>query len=118
MADALLDLLMVETKRLVREKEFAVHAVAAALLEKEELIGHELEEVFATADAANPDADAPFERKLISLPKLFAEPNGHDGAWRAETEAAAAAALEQPSAGAASTEVPSWTGPDRTTWTS
>jgi ATP-dependent Zn protease len=119
MADALLDLLMAETKRLVREKEYAVHAVAAALLEKEELIGHDLEEVFAAADAANPEVGVPFERKLISLPKLFAEPNGHgDGAWQAETEAAAAAALEQPAAGAASTEKPSWTGFDRSTWTS
>jgi hypothetical protein len=36
MADALLDLLMEETKRLIREKEYVVHAVAAALMEKGE----------------------------------------------------------------------------------
>ncbi|HLA15480.1 MAG TPA: AAA family ATPase [Candidatus Limnocylindrales bacterium] len=121
MADTLLDLLMEETKRLVREKEFAVHAVAAALLGHEELIGQELEEVFLAADAANPQAGPAFERKLISLPKLFAEPNGSgNGAWQAETEAAAAAAaISQPEEGAAATEPGrGWLGPDRTTWTS
>ena len=44
MADSLLQNLMEETKRLVREKEYAIHAVAAALLEHGELIGQELEE--------------------------------------------------------------------------
>jgi cell division protease FtsH len=71
MADQLLDILMVETKRLIHEKEYAVHAVAAALIEHKELIGRELEEVFEAADAANPGQAGPFERKLITLSPLF-----------------------------------------------
>ncbi len=70
MADKLLDLLFEETKRLIREKEYAVHAVAGALLEKGELIGPELEEVFVAADAANPDAAGPFQRQPIQIPKM------------------------------------------------
>ena len=50
MADSLLQNLMEETKRLVREKEYAIHAVAEALLEHGELIGQELEDVFLQAD--------------------------------------------------------------------
>jgi cell division protease FtsH len=71
MADELLDLLMVETKRLIHEKEYAIHAVAQALIERGELIGRELEEVFEEADAAHPDQAYPFERKLITLSSLF-----------------------------------------------
>ena len=41
-----LAILMDETKRLMQEKEYAVHAVAEALLEHGELIGDELEDVF------------------------------------------------------------------------
>jgi hypothetical protein len=48
-----------------------VHAVAAALLERGELIGAELEDVFDRADAEHPEAAAPFERKLFTLPRLF-----------------------------------------------
>jgi len=70
MADKLLDLLYEETKRLIREKEYAVHAVAGALLEKGELIGPELEEVFLAADAANPDSAGPFQRQPIYIPKM------------------------------------------------
>jgi cell division protease FtsH len=77
MADALLAMLMDETKRMVREKEYAVHAVAAALLEHGELIGEELEVVFEKAEADNADKSGPFERKLISLPRLF-RPDGMD----------------------------------------
>ena len=54
MADSLLQTLMVETKRLIHEKEYAVHAVAAALIEHGELIGTELEAVFENADAREP----------------------------------------------------------------
>jgi ATP-dependent Zn protease len=122
MADTLLDLLMEETKRLVREKEYAIHAVAQALLEKEELIGQELEEVFVAADAANPQAGPAFERKLISLPKLFAEPNGAaNGTWQPDAEATAAAAIAtpEPEAGAALSDRPaSWPSADRSSWTS
>jgi cell division protease FtsH len=98
MADALLETLMEETKRLVNEKAYAVHAVAAALMEHGELIGTELAAVFAEADAANPDKSAPFERRLFTLPRLFEGRNGEpaaaaDGAWPAKGEEAAAASM-------------------------
>ena len=89
MADSLLQTLMVETKRLIHEKDYAVHAVAAALIEHGELIGTELEAVFAAADAANPDRAHPFQRQVFTLPKLFQEEPG----------AAAAGATEWPAEG-------------------
>ena len=94
MAASLLDTLMVETKRLVHEKEYAVHAVAAALIEHGELIGSELEAVFEAADAANPDQAAAFERQLFTLPRLFDEraPVAAGASdWPAESGGAAAA---------------------------
>src|SRR5213593_234548 len=79
LADRLLELLYEETKRLMREKEYAIHAVANALLEKGELIGPELDEIFAYADEANPEKAQPFERKPVVLPKMsdLAQRNGH-----------------------------------------
>jgi cell division protease FtsH len=68
LADKMLQQLFEETKRLIREKEYAVHAVAAALIERKELIGSELDEVFAYADEAHPDKAAPFVRKPLILP--------------------------------------------------
>jgi cell division protease FtsH len=93
MADSLLDTLMVETKRLIKEKEFAVHAVAAALIERGELIGSELEEVFARAEQENNDAAKPFERKLFALPRMFDEPGvaAAGGGWPVEQPGVAAA---------------------------
>ena len=44
------------------------------LMEKGELIGEELDEVFEAADAAHPESAGPFERKIITLPRLFASP--------------------------------------------
>ena len=70
LADRLLDELFAETKRLVREKEYAVHAIAGALIQKGELIGSELEEIFDAADLSNPEAARPFERRPIVLPKV------------------------------------------------
>jgi hypothetical protein len=91
MADSLLEILMAETKRLISEKVHAVHAVAMALLEHGELIGPELEEVFREADARHPEAAAKFERRLVTLPKLFEQPAAGGDAWPAEkTETAAA----------------------------
>ena len=86
MADSLLQTLMLETKRLIHEKEYAVHAVAGALIEHGELIGTELEDVFAAADAANPEAAAPFQRQVFTLPRLFDEEGPGAGAtsWPAE----------------------------------
>jgi cell division protease FtsH len=73
MADKLLDELFEETKRLMREKEYAVHAIAGALMQKGELIGTELDEIFDAADLSNPEAAKPFERRLIVLPKMGEE---------------------------------------------
>jgi hypothetical protein len=90
MADSLLELLMAETKRLMQEKEYAVHAVANALLAHDELIGEELEAVFRKADAENPDKAQPFERRIITLPRVFQGTMVAGGNWPGEQEAAAA----------------------------
>jgi cell division protease FtsH len=80
LVDNLLQQLFEETKRLMREKEYAVHAVAAALMQHEELIGPELDEVFKYADEANPEKAAPFARNPVVLPTiehLMQNGNGH-----------------------------------------
>ena len=88
MADALLDHLMDETKRLMREKEYAVHAVAQALIEQGELIGADLEAVFRAADEANADQAGSFERRVITLPRLFRDPREEEREWQPEQPAA------------------------------
>jgi cell division protease FtsH len=70
LVDNLLQQLFEETKRLMREKEYAVHAVAAALVQHQELIGPELDEIFKYADEANPEKAAPFVRKPVVLPTI------------------------------------------------
>src|SRR6267143_5001999 len=70
LADKLLEALYEETKRLIHEKEYAVHAIAGALLQRGELIGPELDEIFDAADISNPAMAAPFVRKPVNLPKL------------------------------------------------
>jgi cell division protease FtsH len=70
MVDNMLQQLFEETKRLMREKEYAVHAVASALMEREELIGAELDEIFHYADEAHPEKAAPFVRKPLILPTI------------------------------------------------
>ena len=94
LADKLLDDLFEETKRLVREKEYAVHAIAGALAQKGELIGPELEEIFEAADLANPEMAKPFQRKPMVLPKI-----ADDWGQKASDSVAVAAAA----AGAAGT---------------
>jgi cell division protease FtsH len=90
-ADSLLETLMAETKRLLHEKEAAVHAVANALIERRELIGPELDEVFAEVEAAHPEMARRFERKLITLPRLFQDPSiAAGGGWPVDESAAAA----------------------------
>src|SRR5712691_3999441 len=93
LADRLLDDLFEETKRLIREKEYAVHAIAGALMQKGELIGMELEEIFEAADLSNPAMAKPFERKIVQLPKLSEEwgEKEKDGEIPAAIAAAAAA---------------------------
>jgi cell division protease FtsH len=90
LADRLLDDLYEETKRLVTEKDYAVHAVAGALAQKGELIGPELEEIFEAADLSNPDKAKPFERKEIVLPK-WSEDWGEKTVDGAQVAAAVAA---------------------------
>jgi hypothetical protein len=68
LADKMLLELYEETKRLIREKEYAVHAVAGALISRQELIGSELDEIFSYADEAHPEKATPFERKPLVLP--------------------------------------------------
>ncbi len=107
-ADRMLDALFVETKRLVREKAPAVHAVANALLEKQELIGEELDEIYVMVEEAHPEIKAPFERPELQLPKPFEEQP-----WRkAETvpipEQMPAAAAEPPAAKPPAAEPWSW----------
>ncbi len=78
MADRLLDQLFEETKRLVTEKDYAVHAVAAALLQKGELIGPELDEVFLYAEDANPAKAGEFQRKPVTIAKPEWKDRGHE----------------------------------------
>src|SRR5207253_3371651 len=81
LADKMLRELYEETKRLIREKEYAVHAVASALLERQELIGSELDEIFAYADEAHPEKATPFVRKPLVLPTFdeLTKQNGTNG---------------------------------------
>jgi cell division protease FtsH len=81
LVDNMLEQLYEETKRLIREKEYAVHAVAASLIERQELIGSELDEVFKYADEAHPEKASPFVRKPLVLPKMdeLMKQNGSNG---------------------------------------
>ena len=88
LADKLLDQLYQETKRLVQEKEYAVHAVANALIQRGELIGQELDEVFVYADQSHPDKAGKFERKPVDLPRMTDWSREGDGAALAAIAAA------------------------------
>jgi len=70
LADKLLEGLYEETKRLIREKEYAVHAIAGQLLQRGELIGPELDEIFEAADLSNPEMAKEFVRRPVNLPKM------------------------------------------------
>ena len=61
-AHEMLDELYAETERLLREKEPAIHHLAKALIERDELIGDELEEVFNEVERAHPELLDKFER--------------------------------------------------------
>ncbi len=90
LADRLLDGLFTETKRLIREKEYAVHAIAGALIQRGELIGSELEEIFDAADLSNPEASKPFQRHPVVLPKMSEDWTEHAPALPVPLAAAAA----------------------------
>jgi cell division protease FtsH len=113
----LLDQLYEETERLLRQKESAVHLLARELLEKEELIGEELEEIFLAAEQQNPSLLDPFERKIIQF-RPFAPPPDRTplDAWTAPdaaaTPAAATPAARDGGAKAADEELPGvWSPP-------
>jgi hypothetical protein len=72
-AHELLDQLYEETERLLRQKESVVHMLARELLEREELIGEELEEIFVEAERVDPSLLKPFERKILQF-RPFAPP--------------------------------------------
>ena len=97
LADRLLDELYEETKRLMREKEYAIHAVAGALMQKGELIGQELEEIFDAADLSNPEAARPFVRKPVVLPKISEE-------WGERADTAVPLAIAAAAAGQGATK--------------
>ncbi len=78
-AHELLDQLYEETERLLREKEPAIHHLAKALIDRDELIGEELEEVFAEVEAANPKLTEKFERKVDPVPGVRAAAAGNPG---------------------------------------
>ncbi|MBI2773859.1 MAG: AAA family ATPase [Chloroflexi bacterium] len=65
--------IMISLGSRAREKAEAVHAVASALVERQELIGEELDEIYAMAEEAHPELKTEFVRKPIVLPKPFDE---------------------------------------------
>jgi cell division protease FtsH len=107
----LLDQLYEETERLLREKESALHHLATALVERHELIGDELEAVFAEAEAADPSLRTPFERRVLQF-RDFAPPRevGAGEDWTPRPTPPSAPEEEQPAA-----SLPAWavSRPDR-----
>ena len=100
-ANELLDQLYAETERLVLQKMTAVHYVARALIERDELIGDELEEVFLEAESVDPTLAQPFERKLLQFRTFSPLPEPRERAeW--QPDAASAASTPAASTGAAS----------------
>jgi ATP-dependent Zn protease len=115
-AHELLDQLYAETERLVLQKMTAVHYVARALIERDELIGDELEEVFLEAEAADPTLAKPFERKILQFRAFAPHPAQQQvNEWTpaaAASGAAAGPAGPQPEPGAATIDVDGeWPGP-------
>jgi cell division protease FtsH len=80
-AHELLDQLYEETDRLLHEKEAAIHHLANALIERDELIGDQLEEVFAEVEAAHPELLVKFERKLLQFRDFAPMPPLTPDAW-------------------------------------
>ncbi len=110
-AHEMLDDLYEETERLLREKEPAIHHLAKTLIERDELIGDDLEAVFVEVEAAYPRLRDKFERKIIPF-RDFAPPERQLGeGWvppaAAQQEAAAEPAASVPLVGG----VPVWEAP-------
>jgi cell division protease FtsH len=105
-AHEMLDDLYAETERLLREKEPAIHHLAKALIERDELIGDELEDVFAEVERAHPELLEQFERKIIPF-RDFAPPERPIGeGWVPPSAAQGQEAAAEPAA-----SVPEWTPP-------
>jgi cell division protease FtsH len=105
-AHEMLDDLYAETERLLREKEPAIHHLAKALIERDELIGDELEEVFKEVETTHPELLDKFERKIIPF-RDFAPPERQPGeGWMPQAPAQPAAAADAPAA-----SEPDWTPP-------
>jgi hypothetical protein len=99
----MLDDLYAETERLLREKEPALHHLARALIDRDELIGDDLEEVFVEIERAHPELLNKFERKIIPF-RDFAPPERQIGEnWvpqpAVQQEAASEPAASEPGAG-------------------
>jgi cell division protease FtsH len=89
----LLEQLYAETERLLLHKMTAVHYVARALIERDELIGPELEEVFAEAEAVDPTLTRPYERKIVQFRSFLPRPEQPlSPEWQPAAAAAAASA--------------------------
>jgi ATP-dependent Zn protease len=104
-ANELLDQLYAETERLLLQKMTAVHYVARALIERDELIGEELEEVFLEAEAMDPSLSRPFERKILQFREFSPQRPQPAEEWQPNAQPAAAAvagAAEGAAQGAAS----------------
>jgi cell division protease FtsH len=80
-AHEMLDELYEETERLLREKEPALHHLAKALIERDELIGDELEAVFAEVEASHPELLETFQRKILKFRNFAPMPKEDPNAW-------------------------------------
>jgi cell division protease FtsH len=108
-AHEMLDDLYAETERLLREKEPAIHHLAKALIERDELIGDDLEAVFVEVETAYPELKDKFERKIIPF-RDFAPPDRQTGeGW--VPQAAVQQAAAEPAASEPGDGLPPWTPP-------
>jgi cell division protease FtsH len=91
-ANELLDQLYDETQRLLKAKEPALRAVADALIERDELIGDELEWVFHGVEAAHPELAKPFERRIVMFRPFLGERETESADWTPPVQEPAIAA--------------------------
>jgi hypothetical protein len=80
-AHELLDQLYEETVRLLQEKEPALHHLAKSLIERDEIIGQDLEDVFAEIEERHPSLRQAFERKIIRFREFAPPPEREEKAW-------------------------------------
>ena len=84
-AHELLDQLYEETVRLLREKEPALHHLAKALIERDEIIGTDLEDVFADIEERRPELMRPFERRIVQFREFAPAPQQRLNEWTPAT---------------------------------